>query len=145
MRSYTVFVSVLLLLLGACATATSVESATVSNKQVETDLPRSYTGWVALKKQTIDPTAGEDDWISMRDIKVTDEGEKVKILDEGKETGYSVQLIEITYEKTNVTVLKLGVIEDAKDYTRAYAWAHPGAKLLGINVRWVQTGFTLDK
>ena len=101
-----------------------------------------YSGWIALSKSSIDETAAEDDYVFLSGIRAHDEGSITPILDEGEPTGYAVELARLTYQNTKVAVLKLGIIEEATGKTLAYAWANPGAGLIGINLRWVQSGFT---
>ncbi len=101
-----------------------------------------YSGWVALSRASINKTASEDDYIFLSGIRAHNEGSITPILDEGEPTGYAVELARLTYQKTQVAVLKLGIIEEATGKTLAYSWANPGAGLIGINLRWVQCGFT---
>ena len=105
-------------------------------------VPNKYTGWAVIKRNKLDPSAAEDDWIAMRDMQLDDAGAIIPIVDDGKPTGYSIQLIEITYQKTNTTVLKLGLIEDESGKTITYIWGEPAAGRLGMNLRWMQVGLT---
>lgn len=101
-----------------------------------------YSGWVALSRASIDESAAEDDYVFLSAVRAHDEGFITPILDEGAATGYAIELSRLTYQNTQVEVLKLGIIEEATGKTLAYAWANPGARLIGINLRWVQCGFT---
>ncbi|MYD43310.1 MAG: hypothetical protein F4W90_05405 [Gammaproteobacteria bacterium] len=101
-----------------------------------------YTGWIVLQRQVLDETKADDDYILMRDIQFADSGTLVEIKDGESKTGYAIELVIVTYEQTNVTVLKLGVIDQSTGDTVMYAWAEPGAKRLGINDRWIQVGLT---
>ncbi len=103
-----------------------------------------YKGWIALSRQHLDETADADDYIFLSDVRSHDEGFITPILDDGEETGYAVELARLTYQNTRTSVLKLGIIEEATGKTLAYSWANPHAKRVGINLRWVQCGFTLD-
>lgn len=102
----------------------------------------NYTGWAVLKKQILDPSAGDDEWVSMRNLKITDDGKKLRMMDGESNTPYELELIVITYEATNTTVLKLALYEDGKDKAITYIWGQPGAERLGMNLRWMQAGFT---
>lgn len=106
--------------------------------------PLQYIGWAVLKRNIIDPSAKEDDWISMRNISVTDDGKRIRLMDGEKETPYTIELIEITYEASNTTVLKLALYEEGNDRAFTYIWGEPGATRLGLNLRWIQAGFTKD-
>ena len=101
-----------------------------------------YNGWIALSRASIDKNAAEDDYVFLSAIRAHDEGSVTSILDEGEPTGYAVELARLTYQNSQTAVLKLGIIEEATGETLAYAWANPGAGLIGINLRWVQCGFT---
>jgi hypothetical protein len=48
--------------------------------------PLQYIGWAVLKRNIIDPSAKEDEWISMRNISVTDDGKRIRLMDGEKET-----------------------------------------------------------
>ena len=101
-----------------------------------------YSGWIALSRSSIEETAADDDYIFLSKIRAHDEGSITSILDDGEPTGYAVELARLTYQNTKVAVLKLGIIEEATGKTLAYSWSGPGSELIGINLRWVQCGFT---
>jgi len=101
-----------------------------------------YNGWIALSRQHIDEQAEADDYIFLSDVRSHDEGHITAIVDDGQDTGYAVELTRLTYQNTRTSVLKLGIIEEATGKTLAYSWANPHAKRIGINLRWVQCGFT---
>ena len=73
-----------------------------------------------------------------------DEGFIVSITDGGDATGYALELARHTYRNTGTAVLKLGVIDESSGQTLSYAWSAPLAERIGINLRWVQAGFTLE-
>ena len=101
-----------------------------------------YTGWIVLQRRRIDPAAGEDDYIVLRDQSWHDEGFVVPIADGERSTGYAVELARLTYQNTRTAVLKLGIIDEASGETVSYGWAAPGAARIGINLRWIQAGLT---
>ena len=105
---------------------------------------RYYKGWVALQRRSIDPDAARDDHVLIRDLRLHDEGSVFTITDGGQPTGYALELARLTYQNTNTPVLKLGVIDETSGATLSYAWAAPLAERIGINLRWVQAGFTLE-
>jgi len=70
---------------------------------------------------------------------VRDRGGTVKINDE-----YSAQLAQLTY-KNGTRVFKLGIVDNASGKTISYTWTNPDATRIGINLSWVQAGFTLKK
>ena len=101
-----------------------------------------YRGWIALQRRRIDPQAAEDDYIFLKDLRLHDEGFIVSIKDGEQPTGYALELARLTYQSTRTAVLKLGVIKQASGRTLSYSWAEPGAKRIGINLRWIQAGLT---
>lgn len=104
---------------------------------------RYFNGWMGLKRQTIDPSAAEDDWVFMKDVRIHNEGQTLPITDkDGNKTGYSVQLAQLTYQNTTQPILKLGLIEDKTGKTVTYIWSNTEANRIGMNLRWMQAGFT---
>ncbi len=103
---------------------------------------RHYRGWVALKRSHLDPEAADDDYVFVPDAGWHDEGCLLPVLDDGRPTGYAVELARLTYQNTRTSILKLGVIELATGDALSYAWAEPGADRIGINLRWIQAGLT---
>ena len=101
-----------------------------------------YAGWVSLQRRRIDPQAAADEQIFLKDLRLHDEGFVLSIKDGEQPTGYAVELARLTYQHTRVAVLKLGVIDEATGKTLSYSWAEPRAKRIGINLRWIQAGFT---
>ena len=59
------------------------------------------------------------------------------------ETGYSVELAQLTYQETKTPILKLAVL-DKEGHAFTYIWANPEAERLGINMRWMQLGLTAE-
>jgi len=112
---------------------------------------RYFKGWAGFKKAgraAIEDSA-DDEWFFARDILLHNEGQIAPILDDaGNPSGYSIQLAMLTCQQddtsscrgSTVSVLKLGLIDDATGATLAYSWANPMAERIGINVRWAQAG-----
>ena len=105
---------------------------------------RHYTGWVALRRSRLDPSAASDDYVFIREARWHDEGFVLPVLDGERPTGYAIELARLTYQNTRTAVLKLGVVDTATGETLAYAWAEPGAARIGINLRWIQAGLTRE-
>lgn len=101
-----------------------------------------YTGWIVLARSKLDPGASDDDYVFLQDIGAHDQGTMIPILDEGIRTGYAAELVQLTYQNSRIAVLKLGIIDEATGETLSYSWAEPGAGRIGINLRWIQGGFT---
>ena len=104
---------------------------------------RKFKAWMAVKKNRVVPGYEGDDMFFNKDIVFHNEGQTTPIVDdEGKPTGYSIQLAQLTYQNTKTAILKLGVIEDKSGDTLVYTWAATDSSRLGINLRWLQAGLT---
>tara|TARA_R110002110_G_scaffold415765_3_gene655263 strand:- start:26833 stop:27813 length:981 start_codon:yes stop_codon:yes gene_type:complete len=102
-----------------------------------------FSGWMGVKKSSVDPEYQGDEMFFNGDISIHNEGGIVALVDdEGSPTGYSIQLARLTYQNTRTAILKLGIIEDATNKTLVYTWGEPDATRLGINLRWFQVGLT---
>ena len=102
-----------------------------------------YKGWMAVKKHRVEPGADLSEWIFARIERMHNQGQKIPLLDEsGNKTGYTLSLESLTYQETQVPVLKIGVIDDKTGYTLSYSWADPASRRIGLNVRWFQAGMT---
>ena len=102
-----------------------------------------YKGWMAVKKHMVEPGADLSEWIFARIERMHNQGQKIPLLDEsGNKTGYTLSLEAVTYQETQVPVLKVGVIDDRTGYTLSYSWADPESHRVGLNVRWFQAGLT---
>jgi hypothetical protein len=97
-----------------------------------------YKGWLAIQREG----GGENDYVSMRDVVLSDQGGKQVVLDKGQKTKYTIELSNVIYGK-ELVVLKLALYEDGKEKSIAYTWASPLSKNIGINMRWATAGFTL--
>ena len=104
---------------------------------------RMFEGWTAILKSGETDLAMQDApadaYAGQTKLQIHDQGKTVKINEK-----YSVQLAHLTY-KSGIKVLKLGVIDNASGKTVSYTWTNPEAERIGINLRWLQAGFTLKK
>ena len=102
---------------------------------------RRFTGFVA-----VEPSPG--DWGLMSNVSIWDVGQIVPVVtDKGVKTKFSVELAYCTYPNGD-NVLKIAIHEkgythDGKVLPPAYAWSQPEAVQVGINLRYIQAGFTL--
>lgn len=103
---------------------------------------RYFKGWAAVQKKLIDESAAEDEMIFIGGLRMHNEGQVIPLItEEGVNTGYSVELAQLTYQNTNTEILKLALIDkDGVSFT--YIWADPQARRIGINLRWMQVGMT---
>lgn len=102
-----------------------------------------FEGWTAVLKDgssaMSDADAPAEAYDGQRNLQIHDQGGRVKINEK-----YSAELAQLAY-KNGTRVLKLGIVDNASGKTVAYTWANPDAERIGINLRWVQAGFTLKK
>ena len=102
-----------------------------------------YKGWMSVKKHKLDPEADLGEWVFAKIDRMHSEGQRIPLLDKtGQGTGYTLSLETLTYQNTQIPVLKIGVIDDRTGYTLSYSWTNPGAERIGMNVRWFQAGLT---
>lgn len=108
---------------------------------------RPVTCWVAIRKETPKPD-GSKDWHFVRDVKLHDQGGRATV--GGGETGTQPVMIRvrnITWDKgsTNAPVITLYIHKPENwDRAESYSWAAPDSARVGINLRWVQAGCTID-
>lgn len=101
---------------------------------------RFYTGWAFELKND-----SSRDYYVFRNLVLHDQGERITLQDSnGYLSPYQIQLASYTYTQTQVPVLKLGLYEGYSQKTKLYIWGEPGAKRLGMNLKYFQTGFTLS-
>jgi CpeT/CpcT family (DUF1001) len=99
-----------------------------------------YKGWILLEKAGL-----KEEYHSMKNLVWHDQGKRQLLyLEDGKASKYEVELAAVVYGK-DLEVLKIAVYETGVSKAIAYAWATPGAKNIGINMRWIQAGLTLIK
>ena len=104
---------------------------------------RMFEGWTAVLKSGSTEMTGADapaeDWTGQRDLTIHDQGGSVKINDR-----FSAQLAQLAY-RNGTKVMTLKIIENSTGKAVAYTWTNPDATRIGINLRWIQAGFTLKK
>ena len=104
---------------------------------------RWFEGFIGILKNGETPMAIRDfppeEYDGKTKILLHDQGGLLKLNDK-----YSIQLAQLRH-KSGVWVLTLSVIENASGRKVAYTWANPEAEKIGINLRWMQSGFTLKK
>jgi len=105
---------------------------------------RYFKGWAVFEKRRLDESAPEGEYVFIPDLRLHNEGQIIPLVTkEGVETGYSVELAQLTYQETGTPILKLAVL-DKEGYAFTYIWANPEAEKLGINMRWMQVGLTAE-
>ncbi len=118
--------------------------------QNATELRRSrpITCWVAILKKA--PKAdGSEDWFFTRDVRLHDQGGRAQV--GGGDTGAPelvLRVRNVTWDKgsANKPAITLYVHKPEKlDRAEAYSWAAPDSSRIGINLRWMQSGCTVEQ
>lgn len=106
---------------------------------------RYYKGWSVMRPGGSEHSEGESRWLLNHNLHLHNEGGRLPLLDQDeKPTGYSVMLARVTRSESKTEVLKLSVIHDETDEHVAYTWTEPSNERLGLNLRWMQVGFTVE-
>ncbi len=119
----------------------------LADKRVtELRLARTATCWGAALKSTKKPD-GSDDWYGARDLKLHDQGGRATF--GGATTGAPAAVLRMrnvvwpSGPSRPSLVLYIHTL-DAPDKAVSYSWADPSAKMIGINLRWMQASCTID-
>lgn len=105
-----------------------------------------FTGWAAIRSDKFDAAAeAPEKMILIDNLRLHNEGQRIALVTEdGIDTGYTIELSRLTYQKTGVKVLKLGLIQNTSGDTISYIWANADTRRLGMNLRWLQVGLTKE-
>jgi hypothetical protein len=104
---------------------------------------RWFSGWAAINGGGPKAQAANQDWHQQNDLRLSSEGGRVPLRwRDGAASGYSLELVRTTYAGRKLSVLQLNVIDDASGQTIDYAWTNPEAQAIGVNLGWLQVGFT---
>ncbi len=115
-------------------------------KVTELRLARPVLCWVAVRKDK--PKAdGSEDWYFKSDIKLFDQGGRAKV--GGGDSGAQevvIRMRNVTWDNGTSKPVQVLYLHKPQDPVKAvsYAWASPDSKLVGINLRWVQTGCAVN-
>jgi hypothetical protein len=107
---------------------------------------KSYTCWVSAPKLT-KKADGSIDWAFMAGLKLHDQGGRIWTeTDEPNPTKIGLKLRNVIWPSgTNKPALTLYVYKpEDTEKAVSYAWADPEAKLIGINLRWMQGSCSRD-
>ncbi len=98
-----------------------------------------FTCWVSVRKFAAKPD-GTPDWTFAGGLTSFDQGGRVAIPGQGVAPDLSIRLRNVTWAKgsRNKPSLVLYVHKDDPERAESYAWASPDARLVGINLRWMQ-------
>lgn len=105
---------------------------------------RTATCWSALLRDKRKPD-GSEDWSFARGLKLHDGGGRVRVEDAGAK-GAVLRMRNVVWQSgPNRPSLVLYIhTPDEPERAVSYAWADPGAKRVGINLRWMQASCTID-
>ncbi|MBU2919610.1 chromophore lyase CpcT/CpeT [Psychrosphaera sp. F3M07] len=86
-------------------------------------------------------------WGFNRGITIHNEGQIWPLVDSktGEETGYSIQLAQLTYQNTTDPILKFGLIDNKTGKTITYIWGDRTTVKIGMNLRWMQAGLKVKE
>jgi hypothetical protein len=107
---------------------------------------KSYTCWVSAPK-LIKKADGSTDWAFMAGLKLHDQGGRIwTATDEPSSTKIGLKLRNVMWPSgTNKPALTLYVYKpEDTEKAVSYVWADPEAKLIGINLRWMQGSCSRD-
>jgi hypothetical protein len=108
---------------------------------------RQVTCWVAVRKDKAKADGGED-WLFQSGVKLHDQGGRARV--GGGDSGAQPVIIRVrnvTWDKgsTNSPVITLYIHKpENPDRAESYSWAAPDSSRIGINLRWVQAGCTVE-
>ena len=107
---------------------------------------RPFRCWVSVKRNR--PRAdGRDDWSFHRDLVLHDQGGRAAVsAEDDNAPGVVLRMRNVVWPEPspNRPSLVLYVHSpDEPDKALSYSWADPGARMLGINLRWMQASCTL--
>jgi hypothetical protein len=104
---------------------------------------RYFTGWAYVNRSGKAARESDTKFSFQKDIVIHNEGQRVPLLfDDGKPTGYSIELAQLTYQETKTPILKLALIDNATDTSATYVWSSTDASKIGMNLKWLQVGLT---
>ncbi len=105
---------------------------------------RYFEGWVVIHRGGRDAapgSAGERN--TLRRIVLHSEGRSLPITwEDGRRSGYSLQLARLSFQSDKVHLLTLKLLDDATGQPISYVWADPQSKHIGMNLQWFQTGWS---
>jgi CpeT/CpcT family (DUF1001) len=102
---------------------------------------RPFKGWFAIRQEG----GKEEKYDFVGNLELHDQGWRKRVVrPDGTPTPYTVELSQVVFEK-RINVLKLAIYEEGTERAVTYNWTNPEAERIGINLRYLQVGFTLVK
>ncbi|HEX6834541.1 MAG TPA: hypothetical protein VF132_13470 [Rudaea sp.] len=123
--------------------ATFADTARGPTATEEARRVRWFKGWGAINGGGPAAKAANQDWHVDRDLRLSSEGGRVPLRwRDGSASGWSLELERRTYTERNLAVLQLNVVDDANGNVLTYVWTDPATHSIGMNLGWLQIGFT---
>ena len=104
------------------------------NKAEELHRARQFSCWLTQKNS--DENA-DTKWKLERNAFLHDQGAELHLEGFNNEE-YTLKLSQLLYGQKNLPILKVGLHRKGESKTISYSWADTNAKLLGINLGWLQ-------
>lgn len=103
---------------------------------------RYFQGWIAINKAGANARPEDRAFHTVRNLVLHSEGRSVPISwEDGRRSGYSVQIARLSFQGDAVRALTLKLIDDATGQPVSYSWADPDSRRIGINIKWFQSDF----
>jgi hypothetical protein len=115
----------------------------VGGSTIRFNRARPFTCWVSVRRHA-DRANGEADWSFDRNLTIHDQGGRVLVQPEGAPP-VVIRMRNVVWPapSTNRPSLVLYVHRpESPDRAESYSWADPNARMVGINLRWVQASCT---
>jgi hypothetical protein len=125
--------------------ATFADEARGADAGVDLRRLRWFSGWAVINGGGPKARAENQDWHTQNDLHLSSEGGRTHLhWRDGANSGYSLELVRVTYVERKFSVLQLNVVDDASGQTVDYVWANPEATAIGLNLGWLQVGVTQE-
>ena len=107
---------------------------------------RYFKGWFYINRAGVDAKKTDTKFSGSTEVLIHSEGGRWPIkFDDGKATGYTLELAQLTYANTKTPILKFTLLDDATGKSATYIWSDTSANRIGMNLQWFQTGLTLKE
>lgn len=104
---------------------------------------RYFRGWVAINTAGAAARAEDRAFHTVKPVILHSEGRRVPITwEDGRRSGYSIQMARLNVEAGSSQVLTLKLLDDATGQPVSYSWSDPDSRRLGISLRWFQSDFS---
>jgi hypothetical protein len=126
------------------ASQAGLTATTTDGVKLDLRRGRPFACWASLLKSAKKPD-GSEAWSFSR-LKLHDAGGRATVsTDEAMPKSATIRMRNVVWPSgPNRPSLVLYVHRDDPDRAESYAWADPGAKRIGVNLRWVQASCTLE-